>query len=931
MNLKHYISTLLLGLICSFCFSQNYINYSEKDGLASNKVYRITQDHKGFIWFITDKGISKFDGTTFKNFTRNEGLPLNEIIRFRITPNNRFWYFSRSKELGYIENDKIYHFDADDGITMRPDQGINQSGNDISFLGEYQNYHFDKTTWRSEDQNNENFKLLNREVFYIKDKKSARLEDSIGNKLHTFDTIPAIRQAYQLNDSLFGVLTNKRYELFNLNTKQLTTGEFSPSQNPTFVSLDFHWVNNRLQLVVGGYLYCFNENLEVAAVQNSPPQLKTTFSFKDRDGFTWCATTEHGVFKLPKEYNNMSSFFNGKSISKITKAKNTIYVGVKGDGVYKFDTNIPNLWVKEPKPLYNVNEINNTIYYSFGSHYVAESKGRTKSKVDDKDYYAAGMLKYNDIYFSEGCSMVFRMSDDLSSRKRFKGHKFYQGLFKDRDSLFTFSYNNMLYYDNAKKLFVPYRSEQIGRRLMSHSAIENTTFIGTEGDGLYGFKNGKLFKLVKNDLAVVSSIGIENENSIWVVSEGVLLHYYKTEANEFAKKEHHYLSGYPTNNLTQVFFDKEKLYLGSTLGLTVIDKKDIEESIDFEVYLKDVQLNGEKQFKDSLEYVYAADMSLNLKFWSMNYYDTKNTTYQYRLAPIQNNWTSTASGEVNLFDLQPDSYTLQLKVDQSDTSKTLSIPIKVIPRWWQTSMFLVLAFLSGACLVGFVIWNIVKYERAIKLKKLIREKQLAQIQLKALRSQMNPHFVFNSLAAIQYYINENDFRSSEKYLVKFSRLIRTFFEMSKENEISIESEVSLLANYLDVEKLRFRNKFDYIIDIDPNLDKWKNKIPTMLLQPIVENAVNHGVFNMEDKGLIAIKFRKLSQDQLDVSISDDGVGFKKTEKLENIGRTKSSNVLRDRLYYLNKSRFWRIEYSTKEAFPERENKGNVSTFTLRTL
>lgn len=931
MNYKKLITNVLLGLIWGFSFSQNYINYTEKDGLASNLVYRITQDHEGFIWFITDKGISKFDGTTFKNFTRKEGLPVNLVIRSRITHDNRFWYFSRSNEFGFIENDSVHHFKSDDGISMRPDQGINQSGNDISFLGDKRNYHFSDTIWKASNENKDKFNLLNSDILYNKDENTAHLEDSSGKRIYKFEDSPEIRQSYQLNDSLFVILTKKKYELVNLYTKRIISGKLKSSTDPIYGSLDFHWVNDRLQLVAGRDLYNFDENLEFTFLQSCPDQLKATFSFIDKDGFTWCATTGNGVYKLPKEFNKMEAFFNGKSISKISKVKNEIYVGVKKEGVYRLNSNTSKLWVKELGLLYNINEINDTIFYSFGSHFVAEGKERVKTVKNEDDYYAAGMLKYKGDYYAEGCSMVFQLSDDLSLIERIEKDQYYQGLFKSNDSLFSFNYNTMLYYNDLKKKFLPYKKQQLGGKLLSHETINNTTYIGTEGDGVYSFFLGKLNKLVEDDLMVVHSIGIENENSIWAVSEGTLLHYYRTETNEFLVKQFKYLNGYPTNNLTQVFFDDQKLYLGSRNGLIIIDKKNIIETYDFNVYIKDVRLNGKKQAKDSLEYIYASDSNLKVNFWYMNYFDPENTTYAYRLEPFQTNWTTTASGEVNLFDLEPDSYTLQLKVNHNETNKILSLPINVIPRWWQTSLFFLIAFLFIGALVAYSIWRLIKYEQAKKLKNLIREKQLAQIQLKALRSQMNPHFVFNSLAAIQYYINENDFQASERYLVKFSRLIRTFFELSKETEITIENEVALLVNYLDVEKLRFRDKFDYVIDIDPSLDKWKSKIPTMLLQPIVENAINHGVFNKEEKGHIAIKFKKLAQDQLNVSISDDGVGFKNTKQLETMSRTKSSNVLRDRLYYLNKSRFWRIEYKTEEAFPDRADTGNVSTFILKTL
>ena len=118
-------------MIWSFSFSQEYINYTNKDGLLSNYVYKMTQDHDGFIWFISAKGISKFDGDSFKNFTVNEGLVTNDVWDIKITEDNKVWYFSKSDAIGYIENDRVYNFSKKDKKEIYP-FNIYKSRNKIS-------------------------------------------------------------------------------------------------------------------------------------------------------------------------------------------------------------------------------------------------------------------------------------------------------------------------------------------------------------------------------------------------------------------------------------------------------------------------------------------------------------------------------------------------------------------------------------------------------------------------------------------------------------------------------------------------------------------------------------------------------------------------------------------------------------------------------
>jgi len=257
--------------------------------------------------------------------------------------------------------------------------------------------------------------------------------------------------------------------------------------------------------------------------------------------------------------------------------------------------------------------------------------------------------------------------------------------------------------------------------------------------------------------------------------------------------------------------------------------------------------------------------------------------------------------------------------------KTLHFTIH--PLFWQTLWFQSLILIAFVGSIVFVTTRLFKVSQKKRTQALIQKRQFSDLQLKALRSQMNPHFVFNALSAIQYYISTNNFEASEMYLVKFSKLIRQYFELSREQEISLDVEVKLLTNYLDLEKLRFKEKLEYRISIDSTLELFDVTIPTMLLQPIVENAVNHGIFNKKEKGEVCIDFKKQSEYTCLVTIIDNGVGFKNTQKMGKQPVT-SSEVLTERLLFLNQSGHWEITYNEEEMYPELEDKGNKSTFLI---
>ncbi|MGB0427328.1 MAG: sensor histidine kinase [Flavobacteriales bacterium] len=244
----------------------------------------------------------------------------------------------------------------------------------------------------------------------------------------------------------------------------------------------------------------------------------------------------------------------------------------------------------------------------------------------------------------------------------------------------------------------------------------------------------------------------------------------------------------------------------------------------------------------------------------------------------------------------------------------------------ELSQLYVLLSLVGLCLAVALVFTFVVFNN--KKNKLIQENleqhlknqsRLHELELQALRSQMNPHFIHNSLNAIQYFIQRNEVELSENYLVKFSKLVRHFFEYSRTKTIPIKDEVTLLKNYLEFEKLRFEDKLSFHLSVDPELDTEIQVMPSMILQPLVENAVNHGVFHNKNKGCVWITFTKLSEEAFQITVEDDGIGFEASRNIKRkntsktVGKnTRSSTVLEERITLLKLSNTWDIDYSIQD-------------------
>jgi len=927
LNIFKLHTTQLIMMIWSFSFSQEYINYTVEDGLPSNHIYRMTQDHDGFIWFITVKGISKFDGNSFKNFTIREGLPTNDVWDIRITPDNKIWYFSKSEAIGYIENDRVYRFSEKNKKEIYP-RNIYMFGNEISIQENGYRLIFKDSFWEKEEHPSNEIHLLNYKK-HIKRTNVFEYEivNNKGEQLLSINTSPFyITRMYQLNDSLYLFKSDFFYKLINLNTLEVKYVDFSKTKEiqGKLNTSRMHLVNGKVQLSGNNQLICLDANLDWKEHYKIPIQLNSHFSFKDKDGFIWVATMDRGVFKLPKNYGDIDVFFSGKEILEIKEIDAVLYISIKNEGVYTLQNNKAALFFKEKELLHNINKIGDSIFFVYDNFIIIKSTGLKKIPEPNEFNFEKSFIKYHNNLFSYGYMRTIRHKTDLTLENV---NTEYSGLFICNDTLFSFKQKELLYFQEDTKEFSKY-PQQLKNHYTTFFSEKNETFIGTEGDGLFSFKFGKLTKLVPEDDNIIDQIFVENQNSLWVISEGLLNHY-KKENDLFKIVKYDQINGLTTNNLTSVFVKNNKLYLGFKQGLSVINISNLEEYISYAAYISELKVNDSILDTKNIKIPYKSTNTIAINFGAINFSNRKNLKYQYKLLPNQSNWITTNSGEVNLFNLSPNNYTLTLKVINGNDEKILQIPIIIIPKWWQKIWFKMAATLTLLFLVGCVIYFFNRKRQRKRNKIILQEKQFAQIQLKALRSQMNPHFVFNSLTAIQYYINENDFNKSDAYLVKFSKLMRRFFELSKENEIAILEEIKLIKNYLEIETLRFREKLTYSIVLDKNINTEKTIIPTMLLQPIVENAINHGIFNKEEEGNVYVSFKQEDTNKIIVEIIDNGVGFVNSKR--NSKKEKSSDVLSNRLYYLNQSGNWDIKYSTREAFPNKENKGNISTFVIKKL
>ncbi|GAB2559669.1 two-component regulator propeller domain-containing protein [Spirosoma areae] len=257
--------------------------------------------------------------------------------------------------------------------------------------------------------------------------------------------------------------------------------------------------------------------------------------------------------------------------------------------------------------------------------------------------------------------------------------------------------------------------------------------------------------------------------------------------------------------------------------------------------------------------------------------------YAYRLEGFEDRWNQAGNRPFASYtNVPPDDYVLHVIGANNDgiwNRKGYRLRVVIEPPFWQTWWFRIAALiLVVASTVGVARWR----ERRLVLeqqeKSELRER-IAASEMKALRSQMNPHFLYNSLNAIRLFVLQNDSDNADKYLVKFSRLMRLILENSRQEWVTLASELEQLQLYLELEQLRFDNKFDFSVDADAAIQKENVSIPPMIIQPYIENSILHGMAHKKSRGRIEVCIRPLA-DGLECLVEDDGVGRLKAGELK---------------------------------------------------
>lgn len=367
----------------------------------------------------------------------------------------------------------------------------------------------------------------------------------------------------------------------------------------------------------------------------------------------------------------------------------------------------------------------------------------------------------------------------------------------------------------------------------------------------------------------------DQNNNLWMASPNGLYVWDQKELTRYSTTD-----GMISNDIRSIFIDsKQQLWLGTSFGVSSIKLEQFPLiASPPKLMLTEVSLDNQPVNLDTISYISQQD-KLSISYFALSYVAPEKLEYAYQLNENED-WQISKTKSLELSKLPKGAYQLQLKTRKfnSEWSEPIQFDFEVLPPWWKRIWAYILFGVGSMGIIFSITYFWGLYVRKKAEAKSRVEYEIAQLKLQALQSQLNPHFIFNSLNVIQGYILENDVIASNTYLERFSHLMRRFLESSKKNKIFLSEEIELLNLFVEMEQLCYEDRFTFTLEIDRQLRLEHTKVPSMLIQPFVENSIHHGLLKKKGKGKLLISFEK-TKDKVLCTIIDDGIGRKESEQL----------------------------------------------------
>lgn len=894
----------------SLFFSQipGMVNYNEEDGLNNSYTYSLSQDTSGFLWIGSDNGLFRFDGKEFKHFGSKNGLKNIDVLSCFPLSNGEVFIAPFLNDFAYFKNGKVINSDMNSEIkkiqfSYNPDYYIDGSSlylhstynPDTIYI--YNNGKVNRIPLATKNKSMASYYAFGLNmadhILYLKGSNQNIIAYDLISRKKTFCNISADKGTSIIRKGNIFVFINKRnIDVYKLHNKTYfkKIKSYRVREN-----IGKHIVDNNYRLWLflksGGALY-FKESLLENREFSRPVKMMENYIISDvlidKDNNTWFSTRNNGLFFIAdrffKNYIHLPISNNTSHITVIGKNNNGIYLGYNEakSGVYHngkvtdliFEKNIR----IEHKAIFAEG---NTVIFGLTSR-LFQYDIKSKETHSLNNFVLKNIVPYTPgsilLCTSEGLfayNYGSRKYTDVLSKERI-----YTALPYARDSLFAGSFKDLYKVSTItkkKKLFLE------GYYFTDLKKLGENLYAGaTNLNGIILFDKNSIIRKINENTGLPTSqikkIEVENKNIFWA-STNYGLSRIELRGNDIKINNFTQTDGLPSNTVAGCVLSGDTVFVGTSKGLGILSARSLMEQKKFinkKVIINSVVIGGKEIFDIHQALTGQTpdnDITFNVSF--PDFTSQGKISYRYRIEGLSNVWQTSSSQKISFYSLPPGNYTFTvfgIGYNGNRSYAPTKLYFEIRPKFWQTWWFKTMIISLGAAALFIAITLYFQKKRNKKLETLYYEKKIAELELQAIKAQINPHFIYNCLNSIQFLLYKKDYRETENYLEIFARMIRKTLHYSEKTFMPIKEESEYLSLYLDMEKLRLKDLFDYRIRISENVDtNWI--VPSLLIQPFVENAIKHGVAGLKDrKGKIEILFDH-DGTSLCVTIEDNGVGI----------------------------------------------------------
>ena len=914
------IIILVSCLLPAYSYGQTtYLRqFTTKNGLPSNSCYYTLQDSKGYIWVATDAGVSRFDGRMFETFSIDDGLPDNQILQLKEDKKGKIWFLALNGRLSYYYNGKIYNEENDPLLKLLKVNAVIVSFYEDSkgrlWLGTNRNVlimwdgkaleryvsgspkHQYINTYIHEDQTGK---------IWAYSSQCVRLFDGATFQMVPYKTLPlSYKTVRNLGNRTMVYLDNK-----GVNLKSGIKNELLFPVDPAILlnNIGYFHINNNKDLWIGNSngVYNIETNGKTTKYLDN---ISCNQVIQDREENLWF-TTNSGIFMLPKKseriyiHNKETGLLtNGiKSVRKdlagriwlgmdratmnvigrdhkvsvIRLGDEKIFNGIKQ---LELDAGKEAMYFSSEYGLGVVNDIYSDNYSIIHLRETENSLFAIKSFSIDNNNRLALALSSGVIVLDDRINNFQFSSRHFKHSKNFVNNRAYKVFYDSGQNLWFSNINGL--YKKAGGTLTKYFDDNaaLSSRINDIQELPDRTLVlATDGHGIVLVKDNKIIHHINQTNGLTNNICKKlyvKGNDVWVVTNNGI-NRISINGDHTIPDNFEYTSSLLTDDVNDIYVGSDTVYFATNNGLVYFHYTK-SNAIDAQpkVHISSIINNKTAQSLGEKSYTFQPSDNNIIFTYSAIEFQNRNITYRYRLKSSAN-WTETRTRRVEFPSLEPGKYTFEVsaKTNNSRWSEPSTVSFELKGEFWQTYWFLTLIILLSALLLYKIAVFITKNQKDKEQEKLLLKNQILMLEQRALQAMMNPHFVFNVMNSIQHYINTKDTTSANKILTGFAKLIRKNLEICTKSFISLEEELEYLNLYLSLEKKRFGDKMHYSVSIDEKLDKEETFIPSMLLQPYIENAIWHGIMPKEEGGTVDIDIREVDE-ALHINITDDGIGIK---------------------------------------------------------